>query len=171
MKDIYIQDMNKLSVLFQDIRKLIEDGFYDQAVTDMRKIAHYMAKWLVYDEGIWDEARVGKAGVIRDEPSLERCINILRKHRKIDTDTRHMFDIIRTDGNFGAHDVGTTKSDAESNYKILFSYYIHFMTRFPNADRLSLQPFGNKSRSKKPESEDDKLREIFYREVFGDGYN
>ena len=170
MKDVDMRDKNQIKVLFHDIKKLIEDGFYDQAVTDMRKIAHYMAKWLVYNEGLWDEARVDKAGVIRDEPSLERCISTLRKNGRIDTDTRHMFEIIRNDGNFGAHDVGTTKSDAESDYRILFSYYIHFMTQFPNADRLDFQPFRNKSRNMKPESEDARLREIFYREVFGDDY-
>ena len=139
----------RLDYIFKKAEGLIKKGYYDEPMVELRKIAHYMLKWEVYNEKLWDEAREKNDGGQWGEPPFFQCINSLRKHNKINTETRHMFEGIKDDGNVGAHDVGNTRADAEYNYKNLYTYYVGFKAKFPYADRLSRKPGWKENQNRK----------------------
>lgn len=144
---------NSLSALLEKTKRQITDGDYDEALTSLRKIGHYMAKWLVYDAGRWDEARTNPDGSMYASPSFAQCIRILRIHRLIERKDRLMFESVLEYGNESAHETGSKKEDAEHYCAKMEEYLPGFLARFPNAtglNRLPNQASDDKSRTARP---------------------
>ncbi|HAE52994.1 MAG TPA: hypothetical protein DCG30_07060, partial [Ruminococcus sp.] len=73
---------DSLESVLEKVKRQVSFGDYNEALMNLRKITHYMIKWIVWNEGLWDEARTNQEGKMYDAPTFYQCIRILRIKKK-----------------------------------------------------------------------------------------
>ena len=154
---------DSLESVLEKVKRQVSFGDYNEALMNLRKITHYMIKWIVWNEGLWDEARTNQEGKMYDAPTFYQCIRILRIKKKMDKRERLMFEGVQEYGNESAHEENFQKAQAEYYCSIVEEYMPDFLKRFPKATALSILP-DKSSPQKKPEQNKESKS---FNEVFG----
>ena len=139
---IKLEKNAKLSDMMVYVYEHIEIGDYDPAANTLRKIGEHMAKCLVIDVNLWDEARTNQNGKKFSQPNYASCISILRKNRVISKDEYdEVFMPLQRYGNGGSHEVSEV-SEAEVKYTAekTKKYLPIFLNRYPNYARHGILP-------------------------------
>lgn len=138
------------------IKEHIAASDFDPAANTLRKIGEHMAKRLIIEARLWDEACTDKNGNKYDEPNFSRSIYLLNKNHIIKRqEYDEVYNPLLKFGNAGSHTVG----DVE-NYEVIYAYektkkYVEsvFLTKYSDAARHGILPIPGSSRSKsKPET-------------------
>lgn len=133
-----IKDFDLLEGLVERVKNHINNGYYDNAFNDLRKIAEHISLWYVFDAGLWEEACVGRDGTKYDRPGLANCIRLLRRDKIITRELRIVLEGVKDlGGNEGSHSVDGDKTSAIYYCEQIEKVIPVFLAKFPKASRMS----------------------------------
>ena len=139
-----------LNQMLQYVKEHIDSEDYDPASNTLRKIGEHMAKWLILNAGLWEEACNDRNGKKYSDPTFGRCIFLLNNNRIIDKLTyEEVFRPLQKFGNRGSHEIARVEE-----YEVIYAYnktkiYVNdiFLKQFPNAVRYDVLPTVNSRRA------------------------
>lgn len=140
---IELEKNPSLESMLQYVEEHIEGNDLNPAANLLRTLGEHMAKWLIIDAKLWDEACMDESGKKHRTPHYGRCVYLLSKNRIIDKSAyEEVFRPLQKYGNKGSHEIGNIEK-----YEIIYVYNKTkeytlnvFLRRYPKATRQGILP-------------------------------